>query len=107
MKKDTKKAAYSSKITRKENSGINLMLSAHSKAFLKDFKAVLPPRLLSLLRHNLCGLSDEMQQFVCDNVVTFLHSRFMFKSGVTHVDQRQGLLMIEMMNASGINYPPF
>lgn len=29
----------------------------------------------------------------------------LFKSGVTHVNQRQGLLMIEMMNATGVNYP--
>ena len=88
-------------------SDINLMLSAYSRAFLKDFKVVLPPALLSLLRHSLAGLSDDMQQFVCDNVVTFLRSRFMFKSGVEFIDQRMGLLMIELMNARGINFPPF
>lgn len=104
-------ATGSKKIVSKESSSqvsdINLMLSAHSLAFLRGFKVVLPPRLRSLLRHSLAGLSEDMQQFVCDNVVTYLRSRFMFKSGVEHVDERLGLLMIELMNAKGIHFPPF
>lgn len=85
----------------------NLMLSKYSKEFLKDLRVILPPRLRSLVRQSLTGLGEEMQQFVCDNITTFLRSGFMFKTGLKHVDQLIGLLMLELMNAKGINCPPF
>ena len=111
MKKETKKTAKGSKIVSMENisrvSDINLMLSDHSRAFLKDFKTVLPPRLLSLLRHNLCGLNEGTQLFVCDNVLAYLRSGIMFKTGVEHIDARLGLLLIELMNEPNVNFPPF
>lgn len=107
-----KKAAISSKIISKGNiskvNDINLMLSAHSREFLKDFKVVLPPRLLSKLRHSLAGLSNASQQFVCNEVVTFLHSGVMHRSGFEPIDHSLGMLLLELMNAKkDINFPPF
>ena len=86
---------------------INLMLSKHSRRFLKDFKVVLPPRLLSKLRHSLAGLSDASQQYVCDEIVTYLHSGIMHRSGFENIDQCLGLLLLELMNEPDINFPPF
>lgn len=111
MIKKSSAAKSSKKIKSKENrsrmSDINLMLSAHSREFLKDMKVVLPPRLRSMLRHRLARLSEDMQLFVCDNVLTYLRTGFMFSSGVELVDECQGLLVLEIMNAPDINYPPF
>ena len=86
---------------------INLMLSAHSREFLKDFRVVLPPRLLSKLRHSLAGLSDASQQYVCDEVVSFLRCGVMHRSGFDPIDHSLGLLLLELMNEPDIVYPPF
>lgn len=88
-------------------SEVNQMLTEDSLQFVNIMKAVLPPRLASLLRHSLAGLSDDLQEFVCDNVMTYLSSHKMLKSGEEHVDQRLGLLLLELMNEPDIVYPPF
>ena len=105
-------AAKSSKTERKVHSSkvsdINLLLSAHSREIVKGLKVVLPPRLLSLLRHSLCGLSNEMQQFVLDNILMYLRTGHMIRFGEPHIDQVQGLILIELMNAkASIHFPPF
>ena len=109
--KTKQKAAISSKIISKEQitivNDINLMLSTHSRKFLKDFRVVLPPRLLSKLRHSLAGLSDASQQYVCDEVVTFLCCGVIHRSGFEPIDQSLGMLLLELMNEKDINYPPF
>lgn len=102
----------SSKNERKEHrprvSDINLMLSKHSRDFLKDFKVVLPPRLRSLIRHSLAGLSEESQLFVCGEIVTFLRCGVMHRSGFEQIDRCLGLLMLELTNSkSFINFPAF
>lgn len=104
-------AKSSKKIASKENSSrvndVNLLLSDDTKAFIKDLKVVLPPRLRSLVRHSLAGLSDDMQQFVCDNIFMYLRTGYMVRLGEPHIDQIQGLILIELMNEKGINFPPF
>ena len=91
-----------------QGSDVNLLLSNDTKAFIKDMKVVMSPRLRSIIRHSLCGLSDDLQQFVLDNILMYLRTGHMMRFGEMHIDQIQGLILIEMMNAKGsVHYPPF
>lgn len=107
-KKESKSRHIASKQNKQSISDINLMLSDHSRTSLKDLRVVMPPRLLSMVRHSLCGLSNEMQQFVLDNILMYLRTGHMIRFGEPHIDQVQGLILIELMNAkASIHFPPF
>ncbi len=111
-KKKIRAAKSSKKIGSKEKSSrvndVHLLLSNDTKAFIKDLKVVMSPRLRSIIRHNLCGLSDDVQQFVCDNILMYLRTGHMIRFGEPQIDQIQGLILIEVMNSeANINFPPF
>ena len=81
---------------------INGMLSSHSRHFLKNYRDVFCPKILSLIRHTLAGLSEPMQRVVTDNLLLYLTYGRMIMTPSVNVNRLLGYLLLVLMNDEGI-----